>query len=263
MPPTATAKLGAAKGKAATDETGVADKPDVASGSGLAREPAPDESGAGKPIARRVPLTRERIMRVALEIVERDGVDALSMRRLAKEFGVEAMSLYNHVHGKSDILDGIAEVVLDGLELPDELPSDWAAGVRVLAHAFRSVALAHPRACAVILTRKVLSPSGLRPMEACLSLLLRSGFDEATAVHSIRVLMSFLVGSLLRQVGVLPTLGERDPASAETRIADLVASGFPTLARVAPLLGTIDHDAEYEFGLEALITAMRTRLRAG
>jgi AcrR family transcriptional regulator len=260
MPPTATAKLAAAKEKAATDETDVADKPDIASGSGPAEEPAPDESGAEKPIARRAPLTRERIMRVALEIVERDGIEALSMRRLAREFGVEAMSLYNHVHGKADILDGIAEVVLDGLELPAELPSDWAAGVRVLARSFRSVALAHPRACAVILTRKVLSPSGLRPMEACLSLLLRSGFDEATAVHSIRVLISFLVGSLLRQVGVLPTLGERDPASTEIRIADLVASGFPALARVAPLLGTIDHDAEYEFGLEALITAMRTRL---
>jgi AcrR family transcriptional regulator len=262
MPPTAIAKLGAAKETAATDETSVAEKPDVASGSGPAQKPAPDGSGAGKPIARRAPLTRERIMRTALEIVERDGIEALSMRRLAKEFGVEAMSLYNHVHGKADILDGIAEVVLDGLELPEEMPNEWAAGIRMLAHAFRSVALAYPRGCAVILTRKVLSPSGLRPMEACLSLMLGAGFDEATAVHAIRVLMSFLVGSLLRQVGVLPTLGERDPARAEIRIADLVASGFPSLARVAPLLGTIDHDAEFEFGLEALITAMRARLHA-
>jgi TetR/AcrR family tetracycline transcriptional repressor len=262
MPPTTTAKLAAAKETAATVDPGVADKVDVASGSGPAEQPASDDSGAEKPISRRAPLTRERIMRSALEIAERDGIEALSMRRLAKEFGVEAMSLYNHVHGKADILDGIAEVVLDELELPEALPNNWEDGIRVLAHAFRSVALAHPRSCAVVLTRKVFSPSGLRPMEASVSLLLGAGFDEATAVHSIRVLMSFLVGSLLRQVGVLPTLGGQDPASAEVRIAALANAGFPSLARVAPLLGTIDHDAEYEFGLEALITAMQSRLHA-
>lgn len=107
---------------------------------GSAGTTGPDEPGDA-----RTPLTRERILAAALSLVEREGPAALSMRRLARDLGVEAMSLYNHVGGKAEILDGLAELFLIAIELPPERGDSWEDRIRALARAFRKAALANQR----------------------------------------------------------------------------------------------------------------------
>jgi TetR/AcrR family tetracycline transcriptional repressor len=215
----------------------------------------PDATGAARP-----PLTRERILEAALHLVEREGPAALSMRRLARDLGVEAMSLYNHVGGKAEILDGLAELFLIAIELPPDRGESWEDRIRALARAFRKAALANPKAAALMLTRQLETPASMRPTDASLAVFLDAGFDEESAVHGLRAFIAFQIGTLLREVTSSPAFSGKDPAAARGRAERLAASGFPSAARVAPHLATCDHEAEYYFGVEALLTAMRVML---
>src|SRR5690242_8331789 len=105
-------------------------------------------------------LTREKVLEAALTLVDRGGTEALSMRSLATELGVDAMSLYNHVANKEAVLDGIAELFLGRIGLP-EPTGDWRADVRALATAFRHAAIQHPQAAPLVLTRQLESAKGL------------------------------------------------------------------------------------------------------
>lgn len=222
---------------------------------GSAGTTGPDEPGDA-----RTPLTRERILAAALSLVEREGPAALSMRRLARDLGVEAMSLYNHVGGKAEILDGLAELFLIAIELPPERGDSWEDRIRALARAFRKAALANPKAAALMLTRQLETPASMRPTDASLAVFLDAGFDEQSAVHGLRAFIAFQIGTLLREVTSSPAFSGQDPAAARGRTERLAASGFPAAARVAPYLATCDHEAEYYFGVEALLTAMRVML---
>lgn len=165
---------------------------------GRPRQP-PTERGtsAHRPPARE-PLCRERIVGAALQIIDNEGVDALSMRRIAATLGVQAMSLYNHVGGKEDVLDGVTEYITTDMQLSRRSGGGWEDGIRSVAYAFRRSSLRHPRACELVLTRQLSSPEHSRPSTA-LSVLLDHGFDEAAAVHALRLLIAFQVGSLLRE----------------------------------------------------------------
>src|SRR5580658_8514515 len=112
---------------------------------------------------RRGSLSRDRIIEAAMTMVDRDGSDGLSMRRLAAELGVEAMSLYNHVAGRDDILDAVAEGVLAGLAMPLDPALPWADRVRATGEAFRSAAATHPGSFRLVLTRQLGLGDGLRP----------------------------------------------------------------------------------------------------
>ncbi len=208
----------------------------------------------GQQPTHRQPLSRERITRAALRIIDEEGPDSLSMRRIAALLDVQAMSLYNHVRNKADVLDLVTDSVTAAMALPDRYEGDWEDGIRLVAHAFRKAALAHPRACELVLSRQFDSPAALRPLECCLNILLGAGFDEATAVHALRVLIAYSVGSLLRETYAATAY---PPASfAQTAAARFAESGFPTVAKVAPLLANVDHEAEYAFGVDMLIGAM-------
>ncbi|MFI1394368.1 TetR/AcrR family transcriptional regulator C-terminal domain-containing protein [Streptomyces sp. NPDC020681] len=206
----------------------------------------------------REPLSRERIVAAALRIVDDEGVTALSMRRIAATLGVQAMSLYNHVGGKDDVLDGITEFITTDIQLsmtrkPD---GDWEDGIRSLSYAFRQASLRHPRACELVLVHHLSSPSALVIIDCSLAVLLEHGFEEAAAVHALRLLIAFQIGSLLRQFHS-PCSPEYDDAELRERTADLAESGLPAVAKLAPLLAVIDHDAEFAFGLDLLIAALR------
>ncbi|HET7482604.1 MAG TPA: TetR family transcriptional regulator, partial [Actinomycetota bacterium] len=135
----------------------------------------------------RVPLTRERILRAALELADRDGVDAISMRRLGSELGVEAMSIYNHVPNKAAILDGIVEMVLSDVELPDDV-SDWKSAVRHIAKSGRERALAHPNVVALVATRPFNTIASLRPVEKGFEIFRSAGFPPDLSLHAFRTL---------------------------------------------------------------------------
>jgi TetR/AcrR family tetracycline transcriptional repressor len=210
-----------------------------------------------QPRADRKPLSRERIIDAALRIIDDEGVDALSMRRLAATLGVQAMSLYNHVDGKADIIDGVTECIAMDMQLPEGFEGGWEDGIRAVARAVRQASLRHPRACELVLTRQLSSPTAFAPVDSSLSVLLDHGFEESTAVHVLRLFIAFQVGSLLREFHSSPVFTGREESAVREREARLAGAGFPAVARVAPLLAVIDHEEEFSFGVELLIEGLR------
>ncbi|MFJ6630967.1 TetR/AcrR family transcriptional regulator C-terminal domain-containing protein [Streptomyces sp. NPDC091376] len=208
----------------------------------------------------REPLSRDRIVGAALVIIDEEGMDALSMRRIAARLGVQAMSLYNHVRSKDDILDGVTEFITTDMHMPQRMTGDWEDGIRSIAYGFRQASLRHPRACELVLMRQLSTPTALAPVDTMIAMMLDHGFDEETAVHALRLFISFQVGTLLRQFHSTsgPAGDAKDGAERETvRTAYFAASGFPAVAKVAPILAVNDHEAEFAFGVELLITALR------
>ncbi|MER7661987.1 TetR/AcrR family transcriptional regulator C-terminal domain-containing protein [Streptomyces sp. NPDC096193] len=206
--------------------------------------------------AAREPLSRERIIESALRIIDDEGVEALSMRRIAAALGVQAMSLYNHVGGKADVLDGVTEYITTDMQITRHSRDSWEDGIRSVAHAFRRASLRHPRAGELVLTRQLNSPGVLPTIDCSLEVLLEHGFEEANAVHALRLLVAFQVGSLMREFHSPAFQGE-DESGVREREELLAGSGFAAVARLAQKLAVIDHDAEFTFGLERLIDALR------
>ncbi|MEV0925308.1 TetR/AcrR family transcriptional regulator C-terminal domain-containing protein [Streptomyces spongiicola] len=213
----------------------------------------------GVPGPRR-PLSRDRIIRAALLIIDEEGVEALSMRRIAARLGVQAMSLYNHVRGKDDILDGVTEFITGDMRMPRRMAGGWEEGIRDLSYGFRRASLRHPRACEMVLMRQLSTRTALAPVDTMIAMMLDHGFDEEIAVRVLRLFVSFQVGTLLQEVRSGPGSGRETRAPEErlaARAAYFAGSGFPAVAKVAPILAVNDHEAEFAFGVELLISALR------
>lgn len=161
------------------------------------------------------PLTRQRILRAALKLIDRDGLDALTMRRLGAALGVEAMALYRHVGSKEGLLEGVAELLLEELELPDAESAPWQDTWTALAHSYRRLARSHPGAFRLL----ALSPLGIAARFeralAPLAILRDAGFDERPAEHAFLTLLSFADGYLLR----VPAERDAEPAPDEAEAA--------------------------------------------
>ncbi|WP_061292254.1 TetR/AcrR family transcriptional regulator [Herbidospora cretacea] len=203
------------------------------------------------------PLSRHRIVAAAIDLIEREGADAVSMRRIAADLGVGVMSLYNHVPNKSALLDAVSEAVLSEIEFTDDPAAPWTERVRLQARAFRQIAHSHPRSTMVVVSRQLKSAAGMLPVERALSTLRGAGFGEDEAVRIFRVFIAYVVGSLLREVGVTPTFA---PVHGAIRADDIDPELFPEIGALAPHLSTCDHDAEFDFGLDLLIAAIAGRL---
>lgn len=218
-------------------------------------------------------LSRERIVLACVELIERDGADAVSMRRVAAELGAAPMSLYNHVPNKATLLDAVAEHIMSEMDLdlggadtasavdarnPDAGEPDWTDQARALARNFRAVARRYPRSVLLVITRQPRSTVGLRPVELALGVVRRAGFDDQTSVRLVRTVVSFVIGSLMHEAGV-------DQLAAQPSATDLAAfastldeTHYSQVRAVLPMLVQHDHDAEFEFGLEMLVGAMQT-----
>src|ERR1700743_2776077 len=155
-------------------------------------------SGDGK-------VNRELVLATALELIDRDGVEALSMRRLGAALGRDPMVLYRHAPGKAALLDGVVETVLCQLHV-DPADPDWAAQLRTVARDYRALALAHPNVVPLLVTRPLATPLALRPrgtlrpLEDILALLTRAGFSGPDALHVYRALFGFLNGHVLNEL---------------------------------------------------------------
>src|SRR6476619_894814 len=147
-------------------------------------------------------ITRDVVLAAALELIDRDGVDGLSMRRLARVLGRDPMILYRHAPNKAALLDGVAETVLAQRKVGPADP-DWAGQLRAVARGYRALALAHPKVVPLLVTRPLATPLGLRPpgtlrpLEDILALLTRAGFSGPDALHIYRALFGFLHGHVL------------------------------------------------------------------
>src|SRR5215213_7793139 len=138
-------------------------------------------------VVKRRPLSRRRILEAAVRFVDREGLDALSMRKLGSELGVEAMSLYNHVPNKSALLDGMVEVLLGELEIPPE-DEGWERRVRGAYRAFRRLAHEHPNVFPLLVVRPPETMDGIWLVEEFLKTLREAGFDPQTALYAFRAL---------------------------------------------------------------------------
>ncbi len=155
--------------------------------------PPPRSASAALPAAER--LTRSRIVEEAVALLDEEGAESLSMRRLASRLGVSPMSLYHHVADKAALVDGIAEHLMAQLEVPDE-SVPWDAAIRTMATSFRSLTMRHPAAFRVLLGRE--RPAAmLRTAEIVVARLVAAGFEEGAAVTTFRVVVRFLLGSVM------------------------------------------------------------------
>ena len=223
---------------------------------------APDER---KP-ARRAPLTRERVLATALRLVDDEGLDALTRRRLGQELGRDAMALYRHAPDRAALLDGIVELVLNELDIPDGGP-DWQAQLSRTAHDFRRIGLAHPHVVSLIVTRPLSTPLGLRPLgtlrplERLLKVLTDAGFPPPLALRVYRLYIGFLYGHLLTELQELVADPEETNDLLRLGLHRLPVREFPLLRSLATELATYDGAAELDQGLAVLFTGLASELQ--
>jgi TetR/AcrR family transcriptional regulator, tetracycline repressor protein len=222
----------------------------------------------------RVPLSRVRIVLEALRVVDEEGLQALSMRRLGSELGVEAMSLYRYVSGREDLLEALVSHLTDGLRRTPQTPvsaaDGWQAYIQWLAHEVRDVAHDHPQLFPLVATRHPAAP-WLRPplrslevVEDFLSVLTDQGFGDEAAAATYRTFTSFLVGHLLLEASQMgaPMVPDEPLDEGDDRpTSDVVLDDVPTIRRLEPFLSEDRSDEEFEVSLEELIDRIERQLR--
>ena len=208
--------------------------------------------------APRSPLTTERVLRAAVALADREGVGSLSMRRLARELGVEAMSLYHHVAGKQALLDGMVDLVFGEIELPVD-DGDWRAAMRRRAVSAREVLARHPWAIALMESRRTPGPANLRHHDAVLGCLRQAGFPVALTAHAYSILDAYIYGFALQEAS-LPFDTPEETAEVAAEIMDaFVADAYPHLTELAVehvLQPGYDYGDEYHFGLELILDGL-------
>jgi AcrR family transcriptional regulator len=208
--------------------------------------------------APRTPLTSERVLQAAVALADREGVGSLSMRRLAKEVGVEAMSLYHHVPGKQALLDGMVDLVFGEIELP-AADGDWRAAMRRRAVSAREVLARHPWAISLMESRRTPGPANLRHHDAVLGCLRRAGFPVALTAHAYSILDAYIYGFALQEAS-LPFETPEETAEVAGEIFDVfVAEAYPHLTELAVehvLQPGYDYGDEYAFGLELILDGL-------
>jgi AcrR family transcriptional regulator len=211
-------------------------------------------------------ITRETILTAALEIIDRDGVEGLSIRRLGRALDRDPMVLYRHVPHKADLLDGIAEIVLAKLTV-DTDAGDWRSQLRTVARDFRQLALDHPQVVPLLVTRPLATPLALRPwgtlrpLEAILTLLTHAEFNPAEALDIYRSFFGFLHGHVLTELQEIVEQPDEIDDVLRLGLHRLPLREFPLLRGLAPVLASYDGAAELERGLDILLAGLQSNLR--
>ena len=213
----------------------------------------------GKPRGPRKKLSRELILGAALKLADEDGIDAVSMRRLGQALHGEAMSLYKHVSGKEDILDGIADLVMLEVAVPArDLP--WRTALRQSAISSHEALLRHPWASAVLESRRNPGPARLGYLDAVVSILLEAGFTLPDVARAFMAVDSHVYGFTL-MILAWPFDLRDAPDEAELMAAETFGDTFPGLREMAGLaLGKDGVPIELEFGLDLILDGLERRL---
>jgi AcrR family transcriptional regulator len=203
---------------------------------------------------RRVPLSRERVLRAAVALADRSGIESLTMRRLGSELGVEAMSLYNHAANKDDILDGIVDLVLSDIEVPPK-GTGWKAAMRQRAISAHEVLLAHPWAAMLIMSRYNIGPGMTRYLDATLGRLREGGFSIEGALDAWNSLDSHLYGFTLQELNLPFEVEEAQQVSADV-LSQLPADQYPHVAEVITEIMQSGREEDFEFGLDLILDGL-------
>ncbi|TCO35789.1 TetR family transcriptional regulator [Kribbella steppae] len=196
-----------------------------------------------------VGLTREAVLRAALALADREGLKALSMRRLGAELGVEAMTIYHHVPNKDALLDGLVELLVAPIAPPAFEAASWQEGLHGYARALRTTLLAHPNVVALVASRPAVTAQNLQVMEAALESMRAAGLQPADALDVLYAVTGFVVGHVV----TAPAPAD-DPVD---HLATLDPAEFPLLAEAVRAASPPGADARFEFALEALLSGLR------
>jgi AcrR family transcriptional regulator len=223
---------------------------------------------ASKPDTRRqprTPLSRERVLDAAIRLADEGGIESLSMRKLARALGVEAMSLYNHVANKGDLIDAITDLVVSEIELP-AASEEWDVAVRACSISAYETFMRHPWACSLVMsptrTRAVPAPR-LRYIEWLLRCLREADFSPELTYHAYHALDSHILGFTLwhlgHAAGARDIAGEQDFADFATGLVEeLRADGYPYLAEHAEQhIAGVEGEREFEFGLDLILDGLK------
>ena len=210
-------------------------------------------------------LSRDIVLSAALAVVDAEGLDALTMRRLGQELGRDPMGLNRYAVNRAALLDGVSELVLNELAIIPEDP-DWQAQLRRIAHDLRLLALRHPSVVPLLVTRPLSTPLGLRPLgtlrplEQILSLLIDAGFSAADALHVYRAYYGYLYGHILNELQELIVDPDENEAVLRLGLHRLPPKDFPRLRALAPVLADYDGETELDEGISILLSGLAARL---
>ena len=197
----------------------------------------------------RTPLSRLRIAQAALAVVDRDGLEALSMRRLGAELGVEGMAVYRYFPNKAAVLAGVVEVLLAELVIPPPSTVRWTDVFRDVSRAYRALLLRHPHAIPLLAALPLTDPAAARAAGSVMALLRAAGFDAESALRTLATITSYVVGIAQWEVGTAPL-------RAEGRDVTLPPDADPYLVELLPQLAEDDCDETFEFGLDVIVRGL-------
>jgi AcrR family transcriptional regulator len=210
----------------------------------------------------RAPLNRGRVLRAAVALADRRGIDSLTMRNLGQELGVEAMSLYNHVANKDDIIDGIVDLVFGEITLPSD-QAVWKAAMRQRGISVREALVRHPWATSLMHARTNAGPANLRHHDSLLGSLRTAGFTLPMAAHAVSVIDSYIYGFALQQM-IMPVQTPGQVASVGEQMLEQMRGDYPHLAEMITghaMQPGYDYSNEFEFGLDLILDGVE-RLRS-
>lgn len=217
--------------------------------------------------AARKPLTREEILRAGLRLVDQEGLESLTMRKLAQILGVDPMTIYRHVENKEALLSGLAEALWAEVKVPDD-PS-WEVMLASLARSLRGLAHTHPHAYILLCQPPTLPTAMLGLFNGALERLQAAGFERKRAAEILNAVNSYAMGYAMMELAALPLNQPTPPAQPKASDFERIAQVMrvlpretpPHLAEVAYLLCVdCDLDAQFTFGLDLLLTGLRARL---
>jgi AcrR family transcriptional regulator len=202
------------------------------------------------------PLSRDRVLHVALRLADEGGIEAISMRKLAQELGVKAMSLYNHVTNKDNILDGIVDIVIGEIEVPN-LSIDWKTAMRQRAISAHKVLVRHPWAATAIVSRVNVGAAMLRYVDATLGSLVEAGFSLEMADRAWNAIDSHIYGFTLQELNFPFEVDEYSEA-AKNFLSHIPNDKYPYFHRLAQQVIDGHHDGinNFEFGLELILNSL-------
>jgi AcrR family transcriptional regulator len=206
----------------------------------------------------RARLNRDRVLRAAIALADTSGIESLTMRKLGVELGVEAMSLYNYVANKSDLLDGMIDGVFGEIDLPTDA-TDWRAAMRRRAISARAVLSRHRWAIGLMESRSTPGPATLRHHDAVIGTLRGAGFSIAMAAHAYSALDSYIYGFALQERSLPFDTAEETAQVAHTMMAQFSSGEYPHLTELAVehvLQPGYDYGNEFEFGLDLILDGL-------
>jgi TetR/AcrR family tetracycline transcriptional repressor len=216
------------------------------------------DATAAEPEAERRALTRRRILEAALDLADTEGLEAVSMRRLGAQLGVEAMSLYHHFPSKAALLDGLVTLVLTRVPLPAVVSTDWEEMLRTGFGDFRRVMLAHRAVFPLVAGRPMTDPDALVPVARAFTILHAAGFTPRAALSAWCTLLAYVFGYIDCEI---TGIGEASRGGEMLEVVDRQADpAFASLQLSHRQAGEWDDDAEFDLGLRAVIAGLREQL---